>query len=273
VKMPKAEPVTVELALYDFHWAMLAWRAENGYRDWDLKLQEEVYNKTIDYFLDKLKGKEVEKFLIPLGHDLFHMNDQFMETPKSKNRLQVDGRLPKIIETAKRAVLRGVERCGQVADVDLMWIPGNHDYLTSLFMCHIAQSEFRKTDHIEVDISPNEYKYRRIGVNLLGFNHGENTKENMLPLIMLEDNPKDFGECEHREWHIGHFHTVSEKRFEVGQQHHSCRVRRIPTHCPHDQFAHGRAFPKSGSAAEAYVWSPKAGYDSHINCPSSMVTP
>lgn len=253
-----ADPCIVELALYDAHFSLLAWEKETG-NNYDLKTASESYLASLRDLLAKTESFHPERILLPIGNDLFHVNNPEGVTPASHNILDVDGRLGKIIETVQTVLIRAVQDCLRRAPVEVIWIPGNHDPQTSYFMCRILAAYFRNTPGVTVDVTPPPRKYRRYGSTLIGFTHGNEENHRDLPTIMAAERRDDWAKAKHYEWHTGHFHKKRETRFSAADTFGNVVVRVIPSISGTDAWHFKKGYVQGERTAEAFVFGKHSG--------------
>jgi hypothetical protein len=111
-------PHLLEISLYDHHFGMLATREETG-NIYNLEEAKFLYVEAIKKLLSKIKGYNIDKIVLPIGQDFFHINDITNNTPKSSNNLDVDGTLPKIFEYGFESVINAVSLCRKIAPVSI----------------------------------------------------------------------------------------------------------------------------------------------------------
>ena len=259
IAYPKHETKTMlEVSLYDAHFGLLSWERETG-ENYDLKIATERYAVAIGDLLQKTRGWAPEKIVLPIGNDFFHVNNPEGVTPHAKNFLDTDGRLCKIVEAGECALINAVKTCLQVAPVQVLWIPGNHDPETSYFMCRILKAIFAPNKDVIVDVSPTPRKYVHYGVNLVGYTHGNEEKHADLPTIMAGEQKHIWGEVSHREWHIGHFHKKKETRYSAGDTFGGVSVKIIPSICGTDAWHFRKGYVNNDRVAEAYLFDKNSG--------------
>lgn len=259
VKYPKQDSRhLLEISLYDAHFGLLAWGRETG-ENYDLKIAERRFSAAIADLLEKTKGCAPEKIVLPFGNDFFHVNNPEGVTPMAKNSLDTDGRLCKIVEAGEAALINAVQTCLNVAPVEVLWIPGNHDPETSYFMCRILKAFFNGNKNVNVDVSPAPRKYINYGVNLIGYTHGNEERHGDLPTIMATEQKNVWSQVTHREWHIGHFHKKKETRFSAGDTFGGVAVKIIPSICGTDAWHFRKGYVGNSRVAEAFVYDFKTG--------------
>lgn len=242
--------ILVVPGLYDMHFGMLAWGKETGDGDYDLKVAEEYYVSAIDKCLDLLSSYGISKFLLPIGQDFFHINAPDNLTPKGKNRLDVDSRLIKVFEVGQMAVIKAIEKAKKVAPVKISWIPGNHDPETSYYLCKVIEAYYVSDNTVEVDVSPKVRKFEKWGQNLLGFTHGSDEPIKTLPTIMADSCPNWWGQCQNKEWLIGHTHKQRQVDFISVDSFGGTKVRTLPSLSKIDAWHYQKGYVGGNKSAD-----------------------
>jgi hypothetical protein len=253
----------LEVALMDVHFGMLAWGKETVH-DYDLDIAEDLYLHAVQDLLQKTKGFPISRILFPVGNDFLHIDDPTNLTPQHHNILDADGRLIKIYTKAKKAVIKAVDYCRQVAPVDIQWIPGNHDPNISYYLCDVIKEVFSEAKDVTVDVSPRWRKFYPWGKSLLCLTHGQEERLIDLPSIMATEEPKLWGESIYREIHIGHKHKKRELRWVGVDTFPGCVVRMIPSICSEDAWSYRKGFMRGWYAAESYLWNAKTGMEAQF---------
>lgn len=255
----------LEIALFDAHFGLLAWGNETG-EDYDLKIAETRYQAAVDDLLTKTRGCQPERIVFPIGNDFFHINNPQNVTPASHNPLDVDGRLVKVLVSGELAVIRALEACAQVAAVDVLWIPGNHDPETSFYLCRVVQAYFRNNPRINVNADPAPRKYVHYGQNLIGYTHGNEEAHRDLPTIMAGEKGEAWSRSKFREWHVGHRHKQAETRYSAGDTYGGVIVSPLPSLAGTDAWHYKKGYVNNRRIAEARLYDfehgPVATYQS-----------
>jgi len=252
------KPCLLELALYDLHFGMLAWRHET-HQDFDIKIAERFFLEAVKDLLEKVQGFSIERILIPLGQDFFHINDPTNSTPKGQNRLDVDCRLAKVFEVGKMAVIKVVDLCREISPVDVLWVPGNHDPLPSYYLCQILWGIHYKDPEVTVDINPTVRKHYKYGINFIGFTHGDEEPWRDLPRIFMDEYCSDWAATKYREIHVGHLHKKKKINFISVDSFGGTTIRIIPSLCSTDAWHYSKGYVGKDRAAEAFLWHKKEG--------------
>jgi len=257
--------VMVEISAPDLHVGKLAWNPETDWGHYDVRHAETVFTEAIEALVERVQAlpERVERILFPIGNDLVQ-TDNLMGTTTSGTYVDSDSRYIKSFRRACLLMQWAIDRLSEVSSVQGVVVPGNHDRLTAFHVGDVLNAYYRNTPNVAIDNRPSLRKYVQYGTCLLGFTHGSEEKEADLPLIMATEQSAAWKETTHREWHIGHFHKMRERRFTAGDSFGGVRVRVLPALCAPDAWHAMRGYVGELRAAEAYVWSKEDGYVGHF---------
>jgi len=252
----------VEIDLFDVHFGKLAWGLESG-NNYDVKVAERLYRYAIEKALERTAHYKVDRFLFPVGNDFFNVNGMaamtFNGTPQ-----QEDLRWKKTFSRGWKLVKDSIERLAEVAPVDVIVIPGNHDFESAFYLGEVLSAVFSKDKRINVDNSPPVRKYYHWGSNLIGFTHGKDEKITDLPLIMATEDRR-FSASRNCEWHIGHTHRKKEYSFVTAVDNKSVLVRILRALTYTDQWHHQNGYITRYKAGEVYVWDRSEGIINNVS--------
>lgn len=193
--------------LADWHVGLHAWGREVG-ESWDLKIAEERIGAAVDSVVSRSPASGTAVVLG--GGDLTHSDDRTNATPTSKHLLQVDGRYPKVIDTAIRLVARTVDRARERHDeVVLRVLEGNHDPHAHVAVTYAMAERYRNEPRVTVDLSPSPFWRFQFGKVMLAATHGHLLKGpayKEMPAIMASYWPEMWGATKHRFAHTFHYH-------------------------------------------------------------------
>lgn len=241
--MTPAEPVSAPAAvssdlltmypLFDVHFGMLSWGEETG-SDYDLSLAKDDMHKGLEKTL-ALTPFSDEGLLI-IGGDFFHANDGNAETPASKNKLDVDGRHPKVIEL-------GVDLLATVCDrllrrhrkVTVRVLRGNHDEESHLVLTVAMSQRYRNEPRLTVDMGKVDLFTMQWGDCLIAAHHGDRSKPERMALEIADTCPYWSG-THHRHVFTGHVHHAQSK--DMG----AIQWESLRAFCPRDAFAAGHHY-------------------------------
>jgi hypothetical protein len=232
----------------DLHLGKLSWKRESG-DDYDLKIAEDLYRKTISEFLDKLHlyNLSIDQIIFPVGQDFFHFDTSKGATTKG-TVMDTDTRWPKMYEKGMELVVWAIENLRAIAPVKVIYVASNHDRMMSFFLTHHIDAYFRNDKNVTVDSSP----YPRKGKCLIGYSHGSEEGKRIDVIMQQECAFWDSKGQQWREWHVGHLH--SENVREVG----GIKIRNISSITSRDIW-HTEHGYNAVRQALGFVWSATKG--------------
>jgi len=262
----------LEISIFDLHIGKLAWGGETG-ENYDVKIARERFLNAIETLLHRASGFQFKKILFPVGNDFF--NSDTMENTTTKGTQQdEDLRWQKTFDVGVRLLVDGINLLKQTgAFVDVIVIPGNHDFERSYYMGKYLEAWFNNDSMVAIDTGASPRKYYRFGNLLLGLTHGSEEKEASLPMIMANDiDSKPFwSETKFHEWHLGHIHrkrnmkyTVLDKSRELNEDL-GVTIRYLSSLTGTEEWHHKKGFIGSVKAADAFIWNYELGLVAHLN--------
>lgn len=244
--VPKYRPVRPEvpkkgyakkLVVYpiaDAHIGMLSWKPETG-NDYDSGIAEKTICETMTALISN--SEPCEECLIENLGDWLHVDNQFGETVRSGNKLDVDGRYAKIVQCGIRILRFCIEYAAiKHKKVTVINCMGNHDDIGSLWLTAALKNIYATSKNIVIQDEPSPRHYYRYGNTVIGCTHGSDAKPAMLPIIMASENPKGWGESKFRYWHVGHVHH--DRVMEIGD----CRVESFRAVCGKDAWTNASGY-------------------------------
>jgi hypothetical protein len=242
----------LEINIADHHLGKLAWGQETGDADYDLKIAQKIWDQCVSAQLSRVSGYKFDKVLFVCGNDLLHTNSKDNETAHG-TVVTTDSRYQKVHVVTRKLMVRTIEQLRQVAPVDVLMMPGNHDEDAAFCIGDSLECWFQNCPDVQVDNKPTLRKYREFGEVMLGFTHGYKGKLEDYPLIMAQEQSEMWGRTSHREIHTGDKHQ--RKLIEL----HGVAVRILPTLTATDDWHSQHGFVGNIRCSEAYVWNRKEG--------------
>jgi hypothetical protein len=241
--------------LGDPHIGMLAWADEVG-ESFDLKIAE---RELVECFrqLVKRAPPSAEAIVCNLG-DFWHAQDDFQRTPRSGNKLDVDGRAGKVARVGLRILRTIVDEALRKHDrVRVRSIPGNHDPQSSFWIPTVLQAVYASEPRVTVEDGFAPYQFDVFGRVLLGWCHGDGAKIETLGEIMAVDAATAWGAAKYRDWHTGHEHHLRTKELR------GCVVYTHRTLAGRDAW-HNQAGYRSSQSLDAITYHREYGLESTV---------
>lgn len=244
------DPVAYEISLPDIHYGKLHGKT--------LQEIEDQFMQVVVDLVEKAKGLQIDKIVLPIGND--GMNSEGLRQSTTKGTPQHDSAgWKQTFRGYWNLMIRAIDYLKHIADVHVIVISGNHDYERMFYAGDVIAGWFRNDENVTVDNGEDSRKYFEYGKNMIMFTHGDNEKPSEMPLIMATEQPEMFARAEHREAHCGHFHK------EQVNEYRGIKVRFIPSICPNDEW-HKKMGYEAKRTGQAYVWNKVRGLEGYLQC-------
>lgn len=245
----KTEKNLLEISLADHHFGKLCLNG-SGIED-----SKNSFYKAIQNLLNKSKSFSIDEILLPVGNDFFHIDN--MEKTTSRGTPQdVDGHFFDIFKDGCKSLVESIQLLSTVAPVTVLWVPGNHDFSTSFFLCEYLKAYFHQNDNVNINTDKKTRKYYQYGTSLIGFTHGHDEKQEALARLIMSENlgRKDINKVKYFEFHIGHKHTKKMTNYISGELG-NVRIVQLPSLAGTDYWHFKKGFVGGKRAAEAYIYN------------------
>lgn len=261
-----------EVSIFDLHLGKLAWGGETG-ENYDTKIARARFLGAIKSLIQRASGFEYSRILFPVGNDFFNSDTIFNTTTKGTQQDE-DLRWQKTFDIGVRLLIDAINLLKQTGrPVDVMVIPGNHDFERSYYMGKYLEAWFNNDPTVIMFNGASPRKYYRFGEVLLGFTHGSEEKEASLPMLMANDIESKplWSETKYHEWHLGHIHrkrninyTVLDKSRMINEEL-GITIRYLSSLTGTEEWHHKKGFIGQIKAADAFIWNDEAGLIAHLN--------
>jgi hypothetical protein len=242
------DAVTYEVSLPDIHYGK--------YTGQTLDQAEEEYMNTVKELMNKAKGLNIERILLPIGND--GMNSEGYSRATTKGTPQQDSaEWQETFVGYCNLMVRAINYLAQSAPVDVVVVQGNHDYERMFYAGEFLRAFFLNDERVIIDNGYDSRKYYKYGVNLIMFTHGDKEKPAEMPLIMATEQPLLFAQTKFREVHCGHMHK------EMVNEYRGIKVRFIPSICANDAW-HKMMGYEAKRTGQAHIWSKERGYEGYL---------
>lgn len=250
----KAQPgLMCEFSATDHHFGALIWGKETLWPDYDRHIAKYDWEAAFTTLIGRTRDYRPERVLLVLGNDQQNIDNRAGATEAGTPQ-NSDSRYQKIFAISRDASIWAIDALASITKhVDVIMVPGNHDYLATWHLGDSLHSWFRKSKHISIDYSEGYRKYYRHGVTMLMFTHGNKGKLEEYDKTMAAERPDMWGATKWREAHTGdkHHRRVIELK--------GATVRILPSLRPPDSWSSENHLIGSLRAAEAYVWDAREG--------------
>lgn len=261
----------LEISIFDLHIGKLAWGGET-FENYDVKIARKRFLTSIEKLLINATGFNYERILFPVGNDFF--NSDTMENTTTKGTQQdEDLRWQKTFDVGVRLLVDAINLLKQTGvPVDVVVIPGNHDFERSYYMGKYLEAWYNNDSTVSINNHASPRKYYRYGNLLLGLTHGSEEKESSLPMLMATDveSKPMWSETKFHEWHLGHIHRKRTVQYDINKsrllnEDLGVTIRYLSSLTGTEEWHHKKGFVGSTKAADGFVWNYEYGLIAHLN--------
>ena len=210
----------------------------------DLHFGKEDNEDIVAHFQEAIKNlvyraymsHKLNKIIYVVGGDLLNM-DSFSGTTTSGTPVDNGMRAQDAYKSAFDALHWSINFIKQFCEnLHVVYVPGNHDRLSSYHMAHALSKCFDTDEHnIYFDIEYSERKVVTYGNNFFAFEHGDVSKKNTA-LVYATEFPKSWGATKYRTCYTGHFHSKKTTEFVTENEHNGFSIKHLPSLCSTDYW-------------------------------------
>jgi hypothetical protein len=244
-----------EIDMQDIHFGRLTWNEESG-ESYDLPIAQAAIESTLIKLLSMVKGQNISKILFPLGNDFFNVDNKFNTTTGGTPQ-QESERWQKTFKRGREICTWIIDTCSQIAPVDVLIIPGNHDEQRSFYLGDALECWYHNNPNVLIDNRAAKRKYYSFGKNLIGYAHGYDEPLARLPLLMAIDEPQRWASSIYREWHTGDKHNKKDLVTKTDEGS-GVVIRILRSLAASDAWTFNKGY-RSLRASESFLWQADGG--------------
>lgn len=246
-----------EVEMPDLHIGKLAWGEETG-QDTDLRIQVESAKRVMSELLSYTDKFPIEKILFPIGNDFYNVDNQYNTTAHGTPQ-QEDTRWRKTFKVGWQLANDLIDMCAEVAPVDVLIIPGNHDEERSYYLGEVLGAIYQNSDRVCIDNSPRARKYYSYGKVLLGLTHGYHERVVKLKDILYLEARGMLDQAQYIEWHTGDKHHKEDFVLKTNETENGIVIRLLRSLTSPDAWHYNKGLNGALRAAESFLWDKDHG--------------
>lgn len=247
------DPHCLVLDPADIHVGKLATKSETG-SHYDIQKAVDQVDEGISGILSKAQGFDIDKVIFVIGNDCLHI-DNPKRTTTSGTPQDTSGMWHEAFIAAKEMYVRAIERILPYSDVEIIFNPSNHDYMSGFMLAQTIEAYFRHSKNVTFDVSIAHRKYTKYGVNMIATSHGDGAKLADTPLLMATEEPQMFADCPYRYIYLHHLHHKQTHKFMSGKDFIGVTAEYLRTPSPSDSWHHRNGYVGAKKAIEGFVHS------------------
>ncbi len=245
-----------EVDFPDLHFGKLTWAEESG-ENYDVKIASKLVQNAVAELTGHVSGQKIGKILLPLGNDFFNVDNKDNETAHGTQQ-QEDTRWQKTFRLGRQLAMEIIEGLAQIAPVDVLIIPGNHDETRMFYLGDVLDVYYSRVPHVTVNNFAMKRKYYKFGDVLLGLTHGYHERYEKLAFIMSTERPAEWAATRFREWHLGDKHHRKDLLYGA-EDLNGVTIRLLRSLSATDAWHFDKGFVGAPRGAEAFLWDANDG--------------
>jgi len=231
----------------------------------DVHFGKENNNDVIDRFKDAIRNVSnkaasaynLDKLYYVVGGDLLNA-DTFSKTTTKGTPVENDMDPILAYTQAFDAVVWSIYQLKEACDkLVVVYIPGNHDRLSSWHLAHALEKHI-SDPNIIFDVEYSERKVHLFGDNFLAFEHGDVNTSNS-DRVYAAEFPQEWGATTYRTLYTGHYHQKKTSVFVTENEINGFSVKIMPSLSNSDYWHYHNKYVGSKKAAVLEVHEETSG--------------
>jgi hypothetical protein len=197
------------------------------------------------------RSHHLSKIIYVIGGDLLNM-DTFSGATTSGTPVDNYQKAHDAYKEAFDALYWSITYLKQFCEnLHVVYLPGNHDRLSSYHMAHALSKCFDPEDYtMYFDVEYAERKVVMYGHNFFAFEHGDVSKKNTA-LVYATEFPISWGRTKYRTCYTGHFHSKKTVEYTTENEHNGFSIKHLPSLCSTDYWHYHNKY--TGSKRQAIM--------------------
>jgi predicted phosphodiesterase len=236
----------------DFHWGKHGWKDEVGETYNFDEARARLFDKT-QALIDRLSTAP-ERIYVGAGSDWFHVDNDAGTTTRGTPQ-DMCASPAEILISGCRLAREHIDLLRQVAPVEIVMMPGNHDRHSSYALMMYLSAAYEDCPDVNIETTALNRRYLQYGNTLLGFTHGDSlSRSTNLPALMANEARQLWGQVKHGVWFHGHLHH------QQLTERDGCLIVQMPSLAGHDRYHYRAGYTTSTAGLAAYLIDVEDGY-------------
>jgi hypothetical protein len=218
----------------------------------------EDYFKAVESLLTKSTSVyTLDKLYYVIGGDLLNV-DTFTGTTTSGTVIGTYPTAQDMYKEAFDSLYNSIRFMSMyVSELHVVYIPGNHDRLSSYHLAHALSKSVRE-ENITWSVDYAERKVFTDETNFFAFEHGDTNTKNSL-LVYATENPEEWGKTRYRTLYTGHYHKKKTIEYITEDEYSGFSIKILPSLSKTDYWHHHNKFIGNKRSAVIDIHSKQGG--------------
>ena len=241
----------------DIHVGKVSVKSETGYH-YDIDTAVNMVYEGTAGILQKASGFPIERIMLVVGNDVLH-RDNAQNTTTSGTRQDVAGMWHEAFNAARIMYVNLIEGLRQIAPVDVVYNPSNHDYTSGYMLVDALYCWFNSAKDVSFDADIIHRKYYQYGQNMIATSHGDGAKFADMPLLMASEKPQMWANTTHRYVYLHHIHHYKRHQFLAGKDFPGITLEFMRSPSASDGWHDRNGYVGAPKAIEGHIHHPTQG--------------
>jgi hypothetical protein len=252
----------LEISAFDLHIGKIGIKGD----EYSMEIAEERLLSAIEHLLYRAQGYYIDKILFIVGQDLLNSDGDWPipSTTKGTPQFNTDFHID-MYRTARKLMIKAINRLYEIANVHVMVIPGNHDRESIMHLGDLLELYYENNDNVKVDNSDCLMKAIPYGNNLIISDHGDGPKTADLPGIISQRFKNLWSDVSYVEVHRGHYHTNKAMKLQAIEELNGITVRNLSSMSATDYWHDSKGFIGNIKKAQAFIYNRQNGLQGILN--------
>ena len=236
------------LPISDLHYALRSSVLETG-EEYNCEIAEKLFFDVIEDIVSRTQQYSFEKIVFTIGGDQANSDGLTFTTTKGTPQESAVGYFD-MMEKLYAMTIMAIDILAEVAPVEVVLIPSNHDMTVGNSLAHYCDAWFRSDNRVTVDTSPFTRKYMKYGSTLFCFAHDGDMKK--LPRLVADEARQYWSDVNMTEVFLQHLHH------ETVLEEYNMRISRLPTISARSSWAVGKGY-NARRQCKSYIFDKNYG--------------
>jgi len=241
----------------DIHIGKLSLKDETGYH-YDIKTAVRYAEQGVRGVLQKAQGFPIDRIMLVVGNDVLHIDNPF-RTTTAGTKQDTDSMWWDAFTTARKMYVRIIEELRQVAPVDVVFNPSNHDYASGYMLIDALSCWFHTAKDVKFDSAIKHRKYYKYGSSMIATTHGDGAKNADMPLLMAQEAKEMWAETTYRYIYQHHLHHRTKVSWQSVKDHPGITLTVLRSPSAPDSWHDRNGYTGAPLAIEGFVHSKEYG--------------
>ena len=218
--------------------------------EYNIDIAEQRFIEVLMDIKNRTNKYNFNKILFTIGGDMLNSDNLQGTTTKGTpqdNQLHYYDACEKLYNLT----IKAIDILKELAPVEVVYVPGNHDEVTSYKLAKYIQAWFRDDEFVDVDYQPVPRKYKVFGNTLLCFMHDGKVKD--LPALISDEARQYWSQVKTAEVFLQHLHTE-----QILIDNHNIRIQRLPTISGNSKWTNDNGY-NSKKQCKTFIFDKETG--------------